>query len=275
MCVRSCYQSRGGGEVSATFRFCCYPMGFIQRALDPLPDQLFGLVLELVLRRRPFQTPEELVSRLQVALAPRIAAKNEELRVERLLHIRNFCAWLAPIDITLYNAWVTRDGIDASHAFTFKHRQDLTSSERSNMLRRQRGFHGHEHDVFAIVKPYMHSTASKMPVLALPQDRADRIVAPCPSVLVEQEAMSEERKNDLLTWADTLDAPQYSLHEGAKALRALVNEPVPPSICSAPWLAAKETAPTTVLKDTGNPRFTHLPDTSWSLLARFHRGDVA
>ena len=142
---------------------------------------------------------------MRVALAPDFARKKAELRVEQLYHIRDFSAWLAPIDITLYNAWVTRDGIDASHAFTFKHRQDLTPSERSNMNSRQRGFHGDNHDVFAVVKPYMHSTASKQPLLALPRDRANRVVARCPSVLVENEPMSEQRKGELLSWADTLD----------------------------------------------------------------------
>lgn len=258
-------------------RYCCHFFGkliFIQRAPDPLPDQLFGLVLELVLRRKPFETIDEFQSRLRVALAPHFARKKEELRVERLYHIRNFSAWLAPIDITLYNAWVTRDGIDASHAFTFKHRQDLTPSERSNMNSRQRGFHGDNHDVFAVVKPYMHSTASKQPLLALPRDRANRVVARCPSVLVENEPMSEERKGELLSWADTLDQAQYSLHEAAKGYRALVCEPVQPSVCHAPWLEAEETAPVSVLPDTGNHMFAHLPDTSWDLLARFHRGEV-
>ena len=138
-------------------------------------------------------------------LWPHILQGRRKSSVEQLYHIRDFSAWLAPIDITLYNAWVIRDGIDASHAFTFKHRQDLTPSERSNMNSRQRGFHGDDHDVFAVVIPYMHSTASKQPLLALPRDRANRAVAWCPSVLVENEPMSEQRKGELLSWADTLD----------------------------------------------------------------------
>lgn len=226
------------------------------------------------MRQKPFQTLEELESRLRVALAPYFAKKNEELRVERLHHIRDFSTWLAPIDITLYNAWVTRDGLDASHAFTFKHRQDLTPNERNLMSSRQRGFHGESHDVFAVVKPYMHSITAQQPILALPQNRAARVVARCPGVLVEEELMSEDRKSELLSWADTFELPQYALHEAAKAYRALVQEPVPPTVCSAPWLVAEESEPATVLRDIGNHMFSHLPDTSWKLLAKFHRGQV-
>ena len=133
---------------------------------------------------------------------------------------------LEPIDITVY----------AAHAFTFKHRQDLSQREHNNMTRRQRGFHGDNHDVFAVVKPYMHSNASMQPLLALPRDRASRVVARCPGVLVFEEPMSKDRKDGLLSWADTLDRPQYALHNAAKALRALVNEPVERRVCSAPWL---------------------------------------
>ena len=267
-------RERGEGECVEILLSFRLQLIFIQSAPDPLPDQLFGLVLELVLRRKQFETVDEFQSRLRVALAPHFARKKDELRVERLYHIRDFSAWLAPIDITLYNAWVSRDGIDASHAFTFKHRQDLTRSESSNMTSRQRGFHGDDHDVFAVVKPYMHSPASKRPLLALPQDRANRVVARCPSVLVENEPMSEERRQELLSAADTLDQAQYSLHEAAKAFRAMVFEPEQPSVCRAPWLEAEAIAPVSVLPDTGNHMFAHLPDTSWDLLAKFHRCDV-
>ena len=89
------------------------------------------------------------------------------------------------------------------------------------------------------------------------------------------DPMSPDRRDELLTWADKLERPQYAMGEAAKALRALVHEPAAPSVCEAPWLAADETAPASVLIDTGNHMFSHLPDTTWDLLARFHRGDVA
>ena len=73
---------------------------------------------------------------------------------------------------------------------------------------------------------------------------------------------------------DTLDQTQYSLHEAAQGYRALVCEPVQPSVCHVPWLEAEETAPVSVLSDAGNHLCAHLPDTSWDLLARFHRGEV-
>jgi hypothetical protein len=64
----------------------------------------------------------------------------------------------------------------------------------------------------------MHSTASKQPLLALPRDRANRVVARCPSVLVENEPMSEERKGELLSWADTLYQAQYFFARSRKGL---------------------------------------------------------
>ena len=214
------------------------------------------------------------MSRLRLMLASRVAAKNEDLRVEQLTHIRDFAHWLKPIDITLYNTWVSREGIDASHAFTYKLRQDLTAGEKKLMDSRQRGFHGDDSDVFAIVKPYMHTAAIKKPVLVLPKDRADRITDRCPGVLVEEDEISTERRDEILSLADVLEQQQYNLKEAAKALRAMIFEPPPPIVCPAPWLSQDEAAPVAVLPDTGNHMFPHLPDTSWDLLARFHRGDV-
>ena len=195
--------------------------------------------------------------------------------MEQLFHIRDFAGWLDPIDITLYNTWVSREGIDASHAFTYKLRQDLTARERGLMDRRQRGFLGNDADVFAIVKPYMHTAAIKRPVLVLPNDRAARITDRCPGVLVEEEAVSAEKREEYLSWAAVLEQEQYNLTEGAKALRVAVLEPAPPIVCPAPWLAQDEAVRQAVLPDTGNHMFPHLPDTSWDLLARFHRGEVA
>ena len=119
----------------------------------------------------------------------------------------------------------------------------------------------------------MHTAVIKKPVLVLPKDRADRITDGCPSLLVE-ELLDPDRRDELLAWADVLEQEQYNLLEGAKALRASVLEPAPPSVCPAPWLAQDESAPEAVLPDTGNHMFPHVPDTSWDLLARFHRGYV-
>ncbi len=230
------------------------------------------MILELVLRRAPFEVVGDLIQRLRQALAVRVEAKGESLHVEELFHIRDFNHWLAPIEITLHNAWVSREGRLAPHAFTFKLRQDLTRREWNTMTPRDRGYHGHDHDVFACVKPFMHSVDSKKPILVLPVARANRVLAKCPGVLVQEEAMSPERQRELLQWADVLEREEYGLPHAAAALRGMVQSPQPAIVCPAPWLEQDEAAPVDVLRDTGNEMFAHLPDTSWNLLATFHRG---
>ena len=237
-----------------------------------MPDQLFGVILELILRRVPFQVVSELIQRLRETLASRVEAKGESLYVEELFHIRDFNQWLAPIDITLYNAWVSREGRFAPHAFTYKLRQDLTRKEQGMMMRRDRGFHGDPRDVFVCVKAFMHSTEVKKPVMVLPVDRARRVVQKCPGVLVEDAGLTAHRAQELLNWAAVLERPQYGLGEAADALRALVHDRPPGVVCPAPWLERDEAAPAAVLHDTGNAMFAHLPDTSWDLLVTFHRG---
>ena len=83
------------------------------------------------------------------------------------------------------------------------------------MSHQQCGFEGDNHDVFAVVKPYMHSRASKQPSLVLPQDRAAKIISRCPGVLVDEEPMAQDRRDELLSWADKLELPRYDLHEAA------------------------------------------------------------
>ena len=97
---------------------------------------------------------------------------------------------------------------------------DLTRSELSKMSNRQRGFHGDDFDVFAVTKAYMHSSESKQPVLALPQDRAARAVARCPGVLVKQEPMG----SDMLT--KYLDGRSISRHSREIGLKAVNSQEV-------------------------------------------------
>ena len=68
----------------------------------------------------------------------------------------------------------------------------------------------------------MHTAAIKKPVLALPKDRVDRITDRCPGVLVEEDEISTERRDEILSLADVLEQQQYNLKEAAKALRAMI-----------------------------------------------------
>ena len=60
-------------------------------------DQLFGILLGLVLRRTCFQRPAELRDAIQAAMNPIIDSRGEELGVHLLTHIRDFNDWLKPL----------------------------------------------------------------------------------------------------------------------------------------------------------------------------------
>ena len=80
-------------------------------------DRLFAMILLLVLRPKLWETPEEMNALIEEALRPLTEAKKEELIVEEVRHIRDFDTWLGSMGVHLYNAFATRMGIEASHAF--------------------------------------------------------------------------------------------------------------------------------------------------------------
>ena len=80
-------------------------------------DQLFSVLLSLVVRRRRFHTPDELVMEIQIAMANIFADRPEEVSASLLGEIFDFKAWLDAEGIHLHNAWVSRDGVDAPRSF--------------------------------------------------------------------------------------------------------------------------------------------------------------
>jgi hypothetical protein len=238
------------------------------------PDQFFGIILMLVLRQgTPFETPSDLVVALKEKLTGRVLEKGEEFHVEVLIGVREFWSWLAPIGITLHNAFVSREHIVAPHAFSYKLRQDLSPREKRLLAQEGgRGAQGNDHDVLCVYKTWMHSTDVKVPLLVLPVDRRDRVQTLCPETVVLREPPSNKDATELLNLAMTLEKPQYNLGRAAVALRELVaGHPgavyqLPPT----PWLS-EGTTPVRFSADTGSQTFAHLPDTSWNLLVTFHR----
>ena len=118
------------------------------------PDQFFGIILMLVLRQgTPFETPSDLVVALKEKLTGRVLEKGEEFHVEVLIGVREFWSWLAPIGITLHNAFVSREHIVAPHAFSYKLRQDLSPREKRLLAQEGgRGGPGNDHDVMCVYK---------------------------------------------------------------------------------------------------------------------------
>jgi hypothetical protein len=74
-------------------------------------DQLFGVVLTLILRKQHFEEPGELMSYVLTSLSGHFAQRGEELSVQKLTAVRDFIEWLAPTGVTLHNAFSNRHGI--------------------------------------------------------------------------------------------------------------------------------------------------------------------
>ena len=81
-------------------------------------DRLFAMILLFVLRPRCWETPKELNELIKQALLPLTDKKKEELFVEEVEQIRDLDTWLGTMGINLYNAFVSRNGREAPHAFT-------------------------------------------------------------------------------------------------------------------------------------------------------------
>jgi len=237
-------------------------------------DQFFGMVKQHVLRRVKVQTKEELVQCLKRIMGGILENKSEPLFVDTLEHIRDFLSWTDTLKIELYNAFGTRQGIEAPHSFVYKMRRDLLAGERDMIPQRARGYTGEDCDVFCCVKTYMHSSCLQQPplmVLPASRTRAANITAAAPEATLARATFSAERCNELRGLAALLRGPQFNLHRGAAALEKLANGPPPVEHPPSPWLASGDADYYMPLVPSGNELYPHLPESSWHLLVRFKR----
>ena len=235
-------------------------------------DQLFGVILETVLKRTPFQSKSELIELLRDKLALRVAAKGETLHVEPLIAIREFWSWLQPIGVTLHNAFVSREHIAAPHAFSYKLRRSLAPREQRQLQQLGgRGARGCDDDVLCVYKTWMHSTDLKGPLLVLPVDRRGKVETHCPQTVEFRLPLTAAEATELTTLADVLERPQYNLHEGAAALREFVAGHADYHLPPTEWLSSETVDCYGAAADSGSKVLSHLPDTRWDLLATFHR----
>ena len=150
---------------------------------------------------------------IEEALRPLTEAKKEELIVEEVRRIWDFDTWLGSMGVHLYNAFVTRRGIEASHAFSYKPHADLSTAEVYNMPRRRKRFDEHQEDVFAIVKGRMHMTKTQPPVLAVPHCLLARIPGEEPRDMKGARDMPEQRKQELIKLTGHLDSTSGERYE--------------------------------------------------------------
>ena len=240
-------------------------------------DQLFSVLLALVVRRHRFHTPMELVTETQIAMDKIFADRPEEVSAQLLGEIYDFGTWLDAEGVQLHNAWVSREGVDAPHSFCYKMREDLTAEESQSVLRR-RAPHAPQHeDVFCITKRWMHSEQAQAPVLVLPHARLQLLQSPGPvRRKFATEPMSDTRKQELEDLASQLEdmtedwGTDFSYYRAAEALRDLAQERVPPPAVHH-WLWQGHGQRNGPLHRTRNRYFNTMPDMAWSLLARFRR----
>jgi len=231
-------------------------------------DQLFGVILALILRKHDFEEPAELMDYVKTSLSERFRLKGEMLIVEQLSAVRDFGAWLEPTAITLYNAFSTRQGIESPHAFIFKQRCDLTSSDKQWLATEPGLLDGDLKDVFCCVKTYMRDLdLQQAPVLVLPARAMARVVV-APATILPLHEMKPKVIEQYMSLAEVCDA-ELGLQRAAAALRALVSERLY-SLPRDEWLAAVA-APRPDARGGGHAYFPYLPAQSWQLMVRHHR----
>ena len=194
-------------------------------------DQLFGVVVSLILQLSSFETIPELMSYLLEKMRDHFHAKQEVVTQTCLSAVRDFARWCDPLNRTIWNCWSNRDGQEAPHAFTFKQGRDLSRSERA-WLGESRGLDVSA-DVYCCVKTYMRDTSLQHePVLVLPAGRHEQLVDE-PREVCSRHAMGKQ-KIDNYTKLE-IKLRDYGMRRAADALHALVHDrsySLPP----LPWL---------------------------------------
>ena len=232
-------------------------------------DRLFSVVLNKVLRRHKFATPQEFGEQLVKEMGPVVHSKQEELVVEYVKHVRNFDAWLDHLPVHLYGSFMpTKEG-PAAHSFVYKTRSDLTMKETNQIpdsrWQRWQRYGRNEEDVFAIVKGRMHLTESHPPRVVLPKSAIPAGFSSVPQQIlplhpVEKPGDLEKLIEFLKVWIPrSVQSVQDVLH--------------PPALGPAPELSFLRSNPPRREKvaHTTNMFYEHLPDNSRQLFVKFRR----
>ena len=169
---------------------------------------------------------------------------------------------------------VSRDGRSAAHSFIYKVRADLTAAE-VNALNAQgkkanRGFVPHAEDVFGLVKGRTHHTQTQSPVLVLPRAILQRVGTATPEAVLRRPPLEGAMKANLLKLARLVRSMPQPYLRAATEMESLAAEAEPEAPPVLGWLGHGPPARSPV-SPTRNAYYEHLPDTSWNLLATFHR----
>jgi hypothetical protein len=234
-------------------------------------DRFFSYLLFKVLRPCLWETPADLIHHLKTRVADFVAKKGEQLFVQEIFGIHDFDTWVSPLGISFKNCFVSRDGKLAAHSFIYKMRADLTTAEVGKLvaIRGQKKLVEHPEDVFCITKGRMYMTQAHRPVLALPHVFLDKLHTDAPPSAKTRPAMNPERQGELAKLATVLDTMPRPYVAAARLIRKMLDDPAP-VLSPLSWLVAPCPQRQKVIPTT-NKYYEHLPDTSWRLLATFHR----
>ena len=213
-----------------------------------VPDQLFGVIVCLILQMAHFQTIVELMQYLWEKLKEKFAAKAEEVTWTCLSAIRDFQRWMAPLDRCVWNCFANRELIEAPHSFSFKLGCDLSQSDRAWLGPESRSLDVSE-DVYCCVKTYMRdSHLQQEPMLILPAGREERLVGE-PRDVCNRHAMSKEKIHNYTKLATKLK--EHGLSRAATALHGLVFDRSF-SLPALPWLCVGWRVQREGRRDSGN-----------------------
>ena len=229
-------------------------------------DQLFALVLWLLVRKDSFQTPDEILRFLEKSLVKYHEDLGEQLLAVQLTAVRNFTDWLWPLDLTLDKGFKTRAGIESAHSFAFKHGMNMSAVEKKKL--REEGAEIHQKAVYCSVKAYMRDTEPQQaPILCVPEGREKKVtgLALSPTTVMLRKELSPA---DIKNWLSLAEAyGRVDLPVAKAALRDAVYKKeahIPP----LPWLETfKQPCMQMPTGDSSNVQFPHLPKSTWKLVA--------
>lgn len=234
-------------------------------------DQLFALVVKIILQKTTYETPTELLEYIVAHLRPKVEARGELVHARLLTAVRDFCAWLLPIQLTLHNGFQNRGGIETAHSFTYKTGRQLSLSQKQMVVRECElpGVQAiREESIFCVIKAYMRDVElNQAPLLVLEQRDTQRVVASSPDRVVPPHALSDTTEKACLVLAELLELPRFGLTNAAKALKELVHGTAY-EVVRLTWLDAGRCLPLAPAEPVENVVFDHLPKITWPMRVR-------
>lgn len=270
-------------------------------------DQLFALILWLLVRKASFQTPSEILAFLGEQLRPHICQRGEELVTEMLTGVRDYYNWYCPIGLHLHNCFRISQGGEIQGVFkTFVPQGQIKTTIRNNKTQcskvlchnrrhpffgRKRGSEDKEtphsfafklgscldateaamlHEVlpdavYCCVKTFMRDCQLQQPPeLCIPRERALTILTDLPQGYVSRRPLTSTEISTCLSLAAAV------LEMGLVQAEAALQDHVRVrryALAPLSWLRDLQ-QPNMHIPDAGrNPYFSHLPASSWKLIA--------